>query len=89
MVSILSQRGGSLKCTSRPALLGVEMMMQSIRQLEKALNASTRRVDELGMENEKLRGLVRDLWWQLLNAYDYKEVDDFADRMHELGIVVG
>lgn len=39
-------------------------------------------------ENAKLRELVRDLWLQLLNAYDRKEVDEFVDRMRELGIEV-
>lgn len=83
MVSILSQRGGSLKCTSRPALLGGEMTMQSIRQLEKALNASTRRVDELCTENEKLRGLVWDMWLDL----DVPQLDseEYRRRMRELG----
>jgi hypothetical protein len=42
----------------------------------------------LRRENTKLRELVQDMWWQLLNAYDYKEVDDFADRMRKLGIEV-
>lgn len=42
--------------------------------------------EDLRAENAKLRELVRDMWWQLLNAYDYKEVDDFADRMRELGV---
>lgn len=37
-------------------------------------------------ENDKLRELVRDMWLQLLNAYDRKEVDEFADRMKELGV---
>lgn len=37
------------------------MTIQSIRQLEKALNASTARVDELCAENERLRGLVASL----------------------------
>lgn len=33
-----------------------------------------------------LEELVLDMWLQLLNAYDYKEVDDFASRMAELGV---
>ena len=37
-------------------------------------------------ENAKLRELVADMWLQLLNAYDRKEVDEFVDRMHELGV---
>ena len=37
-------------------------------------------------ENAKLRELVADMWLQLLNAYDRKEVDEFADRMRELGV---
>ena len=43
---------------------------------------------KLKAENAKLRELVADLWMQLLNAYDRKEVDEFADRMRELGIEV-
>ena len=39
-------------------------------------------------ENAKLRELVRDMWLQLLNAYDRKEVDEFADRMRELSMEV-
>lgn len=39
-------------------------------------------------EIAKLRELVADMWLQLLNAYDRKEVDEFADRMRELGVVV-
>ena len=46
-------------------------------------------VAELLDENAKLRELVADMWLQLLNAYDRKEVDEFADRMRELGIEVG
>ena len=37
-------------------------------------------------ENAKLRELVADMWLQLLNAYDRKEVDEFVDRMHEQGV---
>lgn len=67
------------------------MTMQDIRQLEKALNTSTRRVDELCMENEKLRGLVRDMYGELDAATQYDAgggrgvVHEFANRMHELG----
>ena len=39
-------------------------------------------------QNAKLRELVRDLWMQLLNAYDRKEVDEFAYRMRELRVEV-
>ena len=42
----------------------------------------------IGDENAKLRELVRDMWLQLLNAYDRKEVDEFADRMRELSMEV-
>ena len=52
-----------------------------------AENAKLRAMRDTWAENDaKLRELVRDLWLQLLNAYDRKEVDEFADRMHELGI---
>lgn len=37
-------------------------------------------------ENSELRELVADMWLQLLNAYDRKEVDEFVDRMRELGV---
>lgn len=50
-----------------------------------AIKASNKR---LRSENAKLRELVRDLWLQLLNAYDRKEVYEFAERMRELGIEV-
>ena len=46
------------------------------------------RVRKAESENAKLRELVADMWLQLLNAYDYKEVDDFANRMRELGVEV-
>lgn len=36
-------------------------MAESVRRLERALDASTRRVDELCRENERLRKLVRDM----------------------------
>ena len=39
-------------------------MTESVRRLERALDASTRRVDELCMENEKLRELVRFIMHQ-------------------------
>ena len=37
-------------------------------------------------DRRALRRLVRDMFGQLLNAYDWKELDDFADRMRELGV---
>ena len=43
---------------------------------------------DLERENAKLRELVRDLYMQLLNAYDHKELDEFDDRMRELGVKV-
>ena len=57
--------------------------MHSIRQLEKALDVSTKRVDELCTENEKLRGLVWDMWLDL----DVPQLDseEYRRRMHELG----
>ena len=45
-------------------------------------------VADMLAENAKLRELVRDLWMQLLNAYDRKEVDEFAYRMRELRVEV-
>lgn len=48
--------------------------------------ASSTEVMRLREQNAKLRELVADMWLQLLNAYDRKEVDEFVDRMHELGV---
>lgn len=48
-------------------------MSESVRQLEKALDASTRRVDELCRENERLRGLMRDMM-------AFVEDDDACER---------
>ena len=39
-------------------------------------------------ENAKLRELVHDLRMQLSNAYDNKELEEFDERMQELGIEV-
>ena len=47
-----------------------------------------RDLKDLQAENDRLRELLRDMWLQLLNAYDRKEVDEFTDRMRELGIEV-
>ena len=38
--------------------------------------------------NDKLEDLVLDLYCQLLNAYDAKELGEFVERMKELGIEV-
>ena len=40
------------------------------------------------LKNDELLELVRNLYEQLLNAYDPKELDEFIDRMRELGIEV-
>ena len=42
----------------------------------------------LESENARLRECARDMWLQLLNAYDRKELCEFADRLRELGIEV-
>lgn len=65
--------------------------MQDIRQLEKALNASTRRVDELCRENDKLRELVKDMVLNIggcaLHGNPLR-LREFGSRAKELGIVV-
>lgn len=48
-----------------------------------------RKRDKLDGEVAKLRELVRDLYSQLLYAYDPKEIDEYRDRMCELEIEVG
>ena len=58
----------------------------TITELRGALQVASVDYRHLQDENAKLRELVRDLWLQLLNAYDRKEVDEFADRMRELGV---
>lgn len=40
----------------------------------------------LESENARLRECARDMWLQLLNAYDRKELCEFADRLRELGV---
>lgn len=45
-------------------------------------------VRALAARNEGLSDLVRDLYLQLLNAYDPKEVTEFAERMRELVVEV-
>lgn len=45
-------------------------------------------VAELESENAKLRELCDDMLAQLLNAYDPKELTEFFDRLHGVGIEV-
>ena len=40
----------------------------------------------LDSENARLRECARDMWLQLLNAYDRKELCELADRLRELGV---
>ena len=49
------------------------------------LDGLAKRAESERAESIKLRELVGDLFLQLLNAYDRKEVDEFADRLRELG----
>ena len=62
---------------------------EAVRDAEHDESRAWDRVRKAEAENAKLRELVADMWLQLLNAYDRKEVDEFADRMRELGIEVG
>ncbi len=39
-------------------------------------------------ENDKLRHLASDMYKQLLNAYDPKELEEFADDLMEHGVVI-
>lgn len=65
---------------------------QRINQLERALDASTRRVDELCAENERLRGLcVKALEWLRWAGgitCPPEVPDEFADSLRKLGIEV-
>lgn len=58
-----------------------EMRLGQIDRLSDEIH----RLDE---ENNQLRELVRDLYSQLLYAYDPKEIDEYRDRMCELEIEV-
>ena len=58
------------------------------RMMDEIATEHRQQIDQLEAENDKLRELVRDMWLQLLNAYDRKEVDEFADRMRELSMEV-
>lgn len=61
-------------------------MTEYVRRLEKALDASTRRVDELCRENEKLRELVRDLYPFALGRAAKPWLAIRRDRIRELGV---
>lgn len=67
-------------------------MAESVRRLERALEASTARVDELCRENERLRGLcVKALEWLRWAGgitCPPEVPDEFADSLRELGIEV-
>lgn len=80
-----------------------ELVDEGVRRLEKALDASTARVDELCKENEKLRGLVRVFYYCTTSGRcDYCPIngggtvklmadticDTLHDRMCELEIEV-
>lgn len=54
----------------------------------RALDASTRRVDELCSENERLRGLVRDLWARRDSLLDFGFYAEVAEQLDKLGIEV-
>ena len=58
------------------------------RMMDEIATEHRQQIDQLEAENDKLRELLRDMWLQLLNAYDRKEVDEFADRMRELSMEV-
>ncbi|HAM16724.1 MAG TPA: hypothetical protein DCP91_12885 [Eggerthellaceae bacterium] len=60
-------------------------------ELRKSYDAQSVKAEELtrrGVLLDKLEDLAIDLYCQLLNAYDAKELDGFAERMRELGIEV-
>lgn len=66
--------------------------LQHINQLERALDTSTRRVDELCAENEKLRELcVKALEWLRWAGgitCPPEVPDEFANELRELGAEV-
>lgn len=68
------------KCEACEAMLDCDECLHA--------NSSQKERRRLKAENSKLRELVRDLYWQLLSAYDPKELDEFIDRMRELGVEV-
>lgn len=60
----------------------VDECKRIILEGKKQLTAAEQRI-------EQLESLVRDLYGQLLNAYDQKEVDEFTERMAALGLMGG
>lgn len=63
-------------------------MTEHVRQLERALEASTSRVDELCAENEKLRRLIRDMWLDMQKQLTPLWLGEYEQRMHLFGIEI-
>ena len=72
-------------CPACKNIADLQEALEENAKLRKENDTLTRRIDELCMENDKLRELMRDM-------VDYGEGADsgmaewFADRLHELGV---
>lgn len=72
-------------------ILGGSSSSERVKQLERAMDTSTRRVDELCTENEKLRKLALDLYYLSDTYFEDRELywwKPYEQRMRDLGIEV-
>lgn len=81
MIAHLETENGALKLENN-------RLEKRIEQLSLLLFLAQDGLDGAANTMEAAESLVRDMWLQLLNAYDYKEVEEFAERMAELGLEV-
>ena len=66
-----------------------EEMAEALQSAERSAHIWQTCTNAVRKDNAELRELVRDLYSQLLYAYDPKEIDEYRDRMCELEIEVG
>ena len=66
----------------------IQRQQESIAELEGLVRAHESGMREAWAEYDKRDELIRDMYLQLLNAYDAKEMDGFAERMGKLEIEV-
>lgn len=80
-IAHLETENGALKLENK-------RLEKRIEQLSLLLFLAQDGLDGAANTMEAAESLVRDMWLQLLNAYDAKELDGFAERMAELGLEV-
>lgn len=94
-IARLEDKVDSLKDVNGDLCREINRQERRIRELEGSLNdvadkwaAAQVTAEDASKRCVLLEALVRDLYGQLLNAYDAKELDGFAERMADLGIEV-